>query len=66
MSKIFTFSSKADNVPKEAFKQMATWIREQLKKPEDRDVYGALLTLRKLLRTIKFRHIFSEEEGLEL
>jgi len=45
---------------------MCNWLREQLRKPDEKDVCNAISALQKLGRKDEFRQSFSAEDGLNL
>lgn len=53
-------------VSEENVKAMCTWLREQLRKPDEKDVCNAINALQKLGRKDEFRTWFAVEDGLSL
>jgi len=61
-----TLMSEATNISEEQVKFLVHWLREQLKKSEEKDVCNAVSALQKLARKDVFRLTFAEYEGLQL
>jgi len=61
-----TLMASSSSLPEENVQSMCNWLREQLRKPDEKDVCNAISALQKLGRKDEFRQSFSAEDGLNL
>jgi len=65
-SVIATLMVGSNSAKEEQIKTMCTWVREQLRKPDEKDICNAISALQKLGRKDEFRDMFAAEDGLNL
>eukprot|EP01118_Nematostelium_gracile_P006981 TRINITY_DN2260_c0_g3_i1.p1 TRINITY_DN2260_c0_g3~~TRINITY_DN2260_c0_g3_i1.p1 ORF type:complete len:450 (+),score=141.72 TRINITY_DN2260_c0_g3_i1:110-1459(+) len=58
--------SSGNPVPEETVNAVTHWLREQLRKPEEKDICNSLSALQKLLLRDDLRIPFAKEDGLNL
>jgi len=65
-SVIATLMVASPSLSEEHVKTMCHWVREQLRKPDEKDICNSISALQKLGRKDEFREWFATEDGLNL
>lgn len=60
------FSSKNCDFNNETAVFVCQWLRNQLRRPDEKDQANAIISLMKLLQKDAYRQIFTKEEGIPL
>jgi len=61
-----TLMSFSNDLSNDFVKGMCNWVREQLRKPDEKDICNGISALQRLARKDEFRSSFAGEDGLNL